>query len=283
MISTQDIPGFFARKEDLNLEDFVLLTYIFETSIDPKLAAAALCSEQSTAQWKRPGYDEDFRELYGAKVISLHPHEDPTLRIEGDKKWYHLVIAHPHHNFGARIPNLLSAAAGEGAFYCPGVDRIKWIDLECPASYLKQFEGPRFGLKGLREQLQIFDRPLFIGVVKPNIGLDPQTFANIAYESWIGGLDIAKDDEMLGDMTWSPLQVRAQKCGEARKKAEALAQTPKIYLASITDEVDQIASLHDVAVQEGANAVMVNGIFTGISAVRALRRQTHVPMMSHFT
>ncbi|MFO1518225.1 MAG: RuBisCO large subunit C-terminal-like domain-containing protein [bacterium] len=122
-----------------------------------------------------------------------------------------------------------------------------------------------------------------MGVVKPNIGLPPQEFAEIAYQSWIGGLDIAKDDEMLGDMEWSPLERRAHFTGEARRKAEKETGEPKIYLASITDEVDKMAELQEIAVREGANAVMVNGILTGISAVRALRKKAPVPLMSHFT
>src|SRR3990167_3278716 len=99
MLSPQDIPKFFAKKEDLSLEDYVLLHYLFETKGDPKLAAASLCSEQSTAQWKRPGVDEDFRPLYGAKVISLEEcRGDPP---EAGRP-YKVTIAHPHRNFGPR-------------------------------------------------------------------------------------------------------------------------------------------------------------------------------------
>ena len=53
-------------------------------------------------------------------------------------------------------------------------------------------------------------------LVKPNIGLPPEAFAELAYQGWLGGLDIAKDDELLGDVAWSPLSARAEKVGEAR-------------------------------------------------------------------
>jgi len=287
MILSQDIPGFFAERSSLDLEDYVLLKYLFETDQDPKLAAAALCSEQSTAQWKRPDRDEDFRPRFGAMVLSLTPHPSAGgghPLPQGDRgKRYEVIIAHPHRNFGPRIPNLLSAAAGEGPFYCPGIQTIKWLDLELSASFLQAFEGPQFGLEGVREQIKVFERPFFIGVVKPNIGLPPKEFAEIAYQSWLGGLDIAKDDEMLGDMEWSPLAERAAAAGKARRKAEEETGQSKIYLASITDEVDQLNRLHDEALKGGANAVMVNGVFTGFSAVRVLRRHSQLPIMSHFT
>lgn len=278
MVPENEIEGFFAEASSLDLEKYLLFTYRFETSLNPRLATANLCCEQSTAQWKRPGREEDFRPLHGAKCVEL--------REEGSResrKIYEVVVAHPWINFGARIPNLLSAAAGEGPFYCPGIEKIKWTDIHFPASYLALFEGPQFGLKGLREILGVYERPIFIGVVKPNIGLPPEEFAEIAYQSWLGGLDIAKDDEMLGDIDWSPLPERARCCSTKMQKAIQETGQKKIYLASITDEVDQISFLHDQAVQNGANCVMLNGIFTGVSAVRALRRISRVPVMSHFT
>jgi ribulose-bisphosphate carboxylase large chain len=46
--------------------------------------------------------------------------------------------------------------------------------------------------------------------------------------------------------------------------------------------VDRLVDLHDLAVQNGANAVMVNGLATGLSAVRMLARRARVPLVAHF-
>ncbi len=274
MLSLQDIDSFFIDRSKLSLEDYVLLKYCFGTDLDPRLVAASLCSEQSTAQWKRPGIEEDFRPLFGAKVISLKKTHSNSYEIE---------IAHPHRNFGARIPNFLSAAAGEGAFYCPGIQSIKWLDFTFPKSLLSQFEGPQFGVSGLRKILGVEDRPLFIGVVKPNIGLNPKDFAELAYQSWVGGLDIAKDDEMLADTLDSPLGQRAKLASEAKKRAEKQTGQKKIFLSNITDEVDQMLSLYDQAIENGAEMVMINGIMTGTSAIRMIRKKSGVPIVGHFT
>ncbi len=283
MLSEQDIPAFFASRSDLKLEDYAIFEYRFETDKDPKQAAASLCCEQSTAQWQRPGVDEDFRPLHGAKVLELTPHPDPLPQGERGLKKYKVVIAHPHRNFGPRIPNLLSAAAGEGPFYCPGISRIKWTDLELPRSYLNEFEGPQFGLKGVRERLGVSDRPIFFGVVKPNIGLKPEDFATIADESWCGGLDIAKDDEMLADTDWSPLIARTRLAVTASQRAAQETGQKKFFLPNITDEVDRIQDLYHQVTAAGAPMVMINAIMTGISALRALRRYAQVPIVSHFT
>ncbi len=193
-----------------------------------------------------------------------------------------LRIAHPHGNFGPKIPNLLTAACGEGTFCSPGISTIKLLDLGFPDSFLENFQGPKFGIDGLRDILEIYDRPIFIGVIKPNIGLSPEPFAELAYQAWLGGLDIAKDDEMLGDVEWSRLSERAEKLGRARRESERITGQKKIYLANITDEVDRLIELHDIAVARGANALMVNGMTTGLSAVRMLRKHTRVPLVAHF-
>jgi ribulose-bisphosphate carboxylase large chain len=285
----KNIQGFFADQASLDMERFVTLDYWFESIVDPEEAAARLCQEQSTAQWKRVGVDEDLRDRFGAKVIDLivervlHKPTYPFLAAKNKKSYgCRVKIAHPHGNFGPKLPNLLTAACGEGAFHSPGISTIKLLDIGFPDSYLENFQGPSFGIEGLREILGVYDRPILAGVVKPNIGLSPEPFAELAYQAWLGGLDIVKDDELLGDVEWSPLKERAEKLGKARSEAERITGEKKIYLANITDEVDRLIALHDIAVERGVNALMVNGMTTGLSAVRMLRKHTEVPLVGHF-
>lgn len=284
-----DIDGFFARRGELDTEAYLELEFTFECVGDPRAAAAHLCSEQSTAQWKRVGVDEDFRPRFAAKVLSLDAAPLPNgfsaelaSAPQGAVHRCRVTIAHPHGNFGARFPNLLSAVCGEGVFFAPGIPLIRLEDIRFPASYLAQFEGPHFGVQGLRERLQAFDRPIFFGVIKPNIGLPADAFAELGLQSWLGGLDIAKDDEMLADVAWCPLAERAALLGEARRRAERETGVPKIYLANITDDVDRLISLHDTAVAAGANALLLNAMPVGLSAVRMVRRHATVPLIAHF-
>ena len=69
--STRRDSGFYADRASLEMEDYNLLDYCFESVIDPEEAAAHLCQEQSTAQWRRVGVDDDLRDRFGAKVIDL--------------------------------------------------------------------------------------------------------------------------------------------------------------------------------------------------------------------
>lgn len=273
MLTDFDIAAFFAEWRQLPQDDYLRFVYDFVPTIDPRKAAAGLCAEQSTAMWRRTHVHEDLREVYGAKVIELAP--------QGEASW-RMVIAHPHRNFGARLPNLLVAAAGEGTFYAPGIASIKLIDIQFPDAYLAHFAGPQFGIAGVRELLDAYDRPLFVGVVKPNLGLSPADFAELAYEGWCGGLDICKDDEMQADVEWSPLVERVRSVSEARRRAESETNTRKAFIANITDEVDRLPQLCRDVTAAGASMVMINPMWTGISAVRMLRAMSEVPLMGHF-
>ncbi|MBK1621276.1 ribulose 1,5-bisphosphate carboxylase [Lamprobacter modestohalophilus] len=284
-----DIDGFYSDASTLDAEAHLILDYRIECSGDPRVAAAHLCSEQSTAQWRRVDVDEDYRPRFAAKVLDLEVETELSgtsypLRppVEGPVSVCRVRIAHPHANFGPRIPNLLSAILGEGPFFAPDVPLIKLLDIQFPDSFLAAFEGPQFGLVGLRERWQIHNRPFFFGVIKPNIGLDPEPFAELGYQGWLGGLDIAKDDEMLADPDWSPIARRSALLGAARQRAEQETGERKVYLANITDEVDRLLPLQDLVVANGANAVMVNALPTGLSAVRMLRKQAQVPLVAHF-
>jgi ribulose-bisphosphate carboxylase large chain len=284
---TDDVAGFFGGAELLESGDYLALDYAFECTSDPREAAAHLCSEQSTAQWRRVGVDEDLRARFAAKVVDLQvePGTRPQSYAGPDAAPVHVcraTLAHPHGNFGPRIPNLLSAVCGEGVFFVPGIPVIKLLDIRFPAGYLAQFEGPRFGAAGFRERAGAEGRPVFFGVIKPNIGLPPEPFAEMGLEAWLGGLDVAKDDEMLADPAWSPLAERSRLLGDARRRAEDATGEGKVYLANITDEVARLRELHDMAVANGANALMVNALPVGLSGIRMLRAHSSVPLVGHF-
>ncbi len=281
--------AFFADWDSLEKERYCVFKYYFETPFDIEETAAHLCREQSTALWKRVGVDEDFRPLYGAKVIEIKRIGElkrPSIEAPHARgRSYSQVIvriAHPHVNFGPRVPNLITAACGEGAFFTPGINAIKLLDIEFPKSYLARFEGPRFGMHGIRKTLGVYDRPLVIGVVKPNVGLKPKEFAELAYKAYLGGIDGTKDDEMLSDVAYSPTRERVAAVIEKMHKAEDKTGEKKLFIANITDEVDRILELHDMVVGLGGNGVMLNAMTVGLSAARMLSKRAKVPVFSHF-
>ena len=292
-MNPEDVKAFHAKRETLDSEKYLVLKYYLETLVEPREGSAHLCQEMSTAQWHRVGVDEDYRPEFAAKVVDielLSDHAQPSSKYLADlmgKKYdkvyaFNATIYYPYGNFGKKIPNLLTAVCGEGVFHAPDVCAVRLLDIEFPDSFLADFQGPQFGVRGLRDMLGVYDRPLLFGVIKPNVGLSPEPFSEIGFQAWLGGLDVAKDDEQLGDVSWSSVDERSRRLGKLRKEAEKITGEKKIYLNNITDEVDNLLRLHDVAVANGANAVMINGMTTGFSAVRMLRKHAKVPLVSHF-
>jgi ribulose-bisphosphate carboxylase large chain len=288
-----DIQGFFANLSDLDMEKYILVDYYFESLAEPYETAAHLCEEMSTIQWHRVGVEEDFRPEFGAKTVALTNiqkiNQPSNLFIARHMGWKEgsvysceVKIAYPFMNFGTDIPNLLTAFCGEGVLHSPNICAIRWLDIKFPEKFLETFQGPQFGIEGLRKLLEVYDRPFFFGVIKPNIGLRPKDYAQIAYEAWLGGLDVAMDDELVADAYWSRLDERSSLLGNLRRKAESETGKRKFFQANITAEVDRLEKLHDLAVANGANAVMLNSMTIGLSAVRVLRRHAVVPLVSHF-
>lgn len=288
-----DHKGFFVKGKHLDIEKYILVDYYFESLNSPESAAAHLCQEMSTAQWRRVGVKEDFRPEYGAKVVDItdiHEMETPSSPyLAGQMGWdkggitsCRVRIAYPHNNFGSRIPNLLTAFCGEGVFHAPFICAIRLEDLTFPDTFLSNFQGPQFGISGLRKILEVFERPIFMGVIKPNIGLPAEPYGELAYKAWMGGLDIAMDDELIADSSWSSLEDRCRIVGDYREKAEKETGRTKIFQANITDEVDMLIPNHNMAVKSGANALMLNSMTVGLSACRMLRKHSCVPLVSHF-
>ncbi|MBN1283163.1 MAG: ribulose 1,5-bisphosphate carboxylase [Proteobacteria bacterium] len=288
-MNQQERQGFYADEGSLDRDSYLTFSYMMECAGSPREVAAELAREQSTAQWKRPGEDEDYRPRHAARVVSVEPVEESELSAFGARhpeggrfSRARVRIAHPHGNFGPRLPNLLTAAMGEGAFFTPGVSSIKLLDIEFPDSFLANFRGPRHGTRGIRQILGVEGRPVFFGVVKPNVGLDPASFASIAKQAWLGGLDVAKDDEMLADPGYSPFEERTRLAGAARREAEQETGERKIFLANVTDEYDRMFALAEIAGRNGANALMLNVMAIGLSAVRSLASRTELPIVAHF-
>ena len=116
-MNESDKQGFFADQANLAMDEYLIFEYYFESTVNPDEAAAHLCQEQSTAQWKRVDVDEDLRDRFGAKVIDLKVVKElssPSYCLPQDigKPAYacRVKIAHPHGNFGPKLPNILTAA-----------------------------------------------------------------------------------------------------------------------------------------------------------------------------
>ena len=176
---------------------------------------------------------------------------------------------------------LLLSIAGE--ISCLNVmQSLQLADFELPPRLAKVLGGPRWGAEGLRQRLGINNRPIFITVVKPSQGLSPKEFGNLAYESFIGGIDVCKTDELLQENR-DDFLARVRACVEAARRAQAETGEPKHFMVHTVGPADQIPVLYKEGVAAGAGIAMFAPAAVGFPQFHQLASLGLVPMMAHMS
>jgi len=268
--------------ESLNKDEVVIATYVLETSSDTDILAKsfALAVEQSTGTWiEVPAETPELRKHHMAKVMGIYelPYVEDVPPSEN--RHFLLKIAFPLINFGPQFPMLLTTVAGN----ISSAGKIKLVDLEFPPDFLNHMAGPKFGIQGVRDLLGVSDRPLLNNMIKPCTGFPPEVGAKLFYEVASGGVDIIKDDELLADPPFNPIEKRVKAYIEMAKRVYEETGHKVLYTVNITDESDKITQNALKALNAGANALMVNFLTAGFSALKALaeNKSINVPILGH--
>ncbi|GAB1476825.1 RuBisCO large subunit C-terminal-like domain-containing protein [Bacillota bacterium] len=281
------------RLEDVNLghafpevafsEDYIIGTYQvrIKTSSIERLAMA-IADEQTTGTWIKVGADSlDKKKKFGAKVVAIYEVPDTGAdHVEDLPPMYIIQIAFPMANIGTSLPMMLSTVFGN----ISASGMVKFIDCAFPKKYIEQFQGPKFGVEGLREVLGVKDRPLLNAMIKPNIGWTPEEGAEIFYNAAKGGVDIIKDDELLpADESFCPLKERITRFMEKEKQVFEETGEHTLYAVNITDSIDKIMDNAYRAIEYGTNCLMLNVYTAGHGALKMLADDPNikVPILAH--
>ncbi len=101
-----------------------------------------------------------------------------------------------------------------------------------PDSLLSMLPGPRAGIKGIRAQVDAFDRALLMTVLKPR-GSAPEVLADQALRFARGGGDLLKDDQNLVECDISKFRTRIRLCSDAIDKAAQFTGRKCLYLPHV--------------------------------------------------
>ena len=184
---------------------YVIATYYLETGVDSDIVKkiSAIAVEQTTGTWVPvPEETPEMREKHVAKVVGIYevPGHEFEVPYDLDSRHFVFQLAYPAVNFGPQIPMLLSTVIGNISMS----GKLKLLDLQFPKSYLESFKGPKFGTKGIRELLDIPERPLLNNMIKPCTGYTPEVGVKLFSQAIRGGVDIVKDDELIADPPFCP-------------------------------------------------------------------------------
>lgn len=190
-----------------------------------------------------------------------------------DKKSGEIKIAYPSELFEAgNMPQILSSIAGN-IYGMKLINNLRLQDITFPKKLVKSFPGPEIGIKGIRSLLGVKKRPLCGTIVKPKVGLNAKQHAKVAYDAWVGGLDVVKDDENLSSMTFNKFEDRIIATLEARDKAESETGDKKVYMPNVSAEVDTMIERANFVKDHGGRYYMVDILTVGWSALQTLRNQ----------
>jgi len=237
----------------------LICLYYFEPAkgMTAKEAAGRIASESSAGTWttlhKLP-----------QRVAKIKAR---AFQIEGKyvKVAYPLDLWEP-----GNAPQLLSGIAGN-IFGMKALKNLKLIDATLPNKYIRSYKGPHHGIKGIRDLLKVKKRPVTGAVPKPKIGFSAAEHANIAYETWMGGFDLVKDDENLTSPSFNRFEERVKRMTELRERAEKETGDQKDALLNITGETNVMIQRARLLRDSGFRFAMIDVVTCGTAAVQTLR------------
>ena len=273
-----------ALPDGVDYAEYAIATYLvsFPKSIPVWQLAPALAIEQSTGTWTPvPGETPEVRRKYVAKVIGVFEVPDYEWMLPKDVEWrdYIIQIAFPVENFGPQIPMMMTTIIGNISM----AGRIKVLDIRFPEKYVSGFQGPKFGIKGIRELLGVKNRPLLNNMIKPCTGYTPEVGVRLFKEAAMGGCDIIKDDELIANASFNQIKDRVKLYMQAEKEVFEATGEHTLYACNVTDEIPQVFENAHRAIELGCNMIMVNYLATGFTVLRALAEDPTitVPILGH--
>lgn len=239
--------------------DVICTFHIEPAGISMKEAAGGVAAESSVGTW--------------TEFTTVKPYVDRLAACVFDIDGGLAKIAYPLELFElGNMPNILSSVAGN-VFGLRTLENLRLNDIDFPSKLVRSFKGPKFGIEGIRRLLKVYDRPLVGTIIKPKLGLKTADHAKVAYEAWVGGCDIVKDDENLGSQSFNPFDERVLKTLEARDRAQRKTGEKKVYMVNITAETGQMLKRAEFVLSHGGEYVMVDILTCGFAALQTLRDQ----------
>jgi ribulose-bisphosphate carboxylase large chain len=222
-------------------------------------AAGGVAAESSIGTWTELTTTKPYVERLAAHVFSIKGND--------------IRVAYPIELFEpGNMPNILSSVAGN-VFGLRALKNLRLNNIHLPTELIRSFKGPKYGVTGIRKLLNVHDRPLVGTIIKPKLGLKTKDHAEVAYEAWVGGCDIVKDDENLSSQSFNPFQNRIVATLEMRDRAEEETEEKKVYMPNITSETKEMLERAQFVRDHGGKYLMIDILTCGYSALQTVREQ----------
>jgi len=222
-------------------------------------AAGGVAAESSIGTWTELTTEKPYMKKLAATVFEL---KGNIAKIA-----YPIALFEP-----GNLPNIMSSVAGN-VFGLGDIQYLRLLDIHFPKELVQSFPGPAYGIPGIRKTIKIPKRPLIGTIVKPKLGLRTKDHAAVAYEAWVGGCDVVKDDENLASQAFNPFEDRVVTTLEQRDRAEEETGDTKVYLINVTAETKELLRRAQFIEDHGGRVAMIDILTCGYSALATLREQ----------
>ncbi len=245
----------------------IRVSYRFPAGVDAEKQARVIAVGQTAGSWGAQFADREQR---------LRAHLGTVLDVRSDADGALAWIGFPEANTEGDLATLLTMIFGK--FSLAGPARV--MELQLPEGY---GTPAKFGIAGLRRLTEVRERPLFMAIFKPALGLSADDHAQLLREVAFAGLDLIKDDEILGDLPECPTIERVRACRAVIDEAKAHTGREILYAVNLTGPVARICQRARDLIDAGANAFLLNVLAYGYPALEALAADpaVNVPVFTH--
>ncbi|PGS49430.1 2,3-diketo-5-methylthiopentyl-1-phosphate enolase [Bacillus sp. AFS041924] len=261
----------------------VIATYqVYDKNHHLEKKAESIALGLTVGSWTSlPQNDQIQLQKHKGKVLSVLEVEceENIVNFLGYKPTKGIIeIYYPSLNFSADLPAILTTVFGKLSLD----GEIKLIDLNFTDDLLNLFPGPKFGIKGIREKLDVYDRPLLMSIFKSIIGREIPYISEELKKQALGGVDLIKDDEILFD-TNTTLTDRVIYGKNILNQVYEKTGHKTLYAVNLTGRTYELKEKALRAAEAGADVFLLNVFSYGIDVLQGLAEDPsiNVPIMAH--
>lgn len=256
----------------------IIATYlVHDEKHHPEKKAEEIALGLTVGSWTHlPELEKQQLEKHKGRVVSV---EDHTKDEERKETAAVIKIAYPAVNFSPDLPAILTTAFGKLSLD----GKIKLLDLQFSNELKSFFPGPRFGIDGLREKLNVYDRPLLMSIFKGVLGKDMDFLTSQLREQALGGIDLVKDDEILFENSLTPFEARITEGKEVLRQVYEETGHRTLYAVNLTGRSFDLKDKARKASRLGADLLLFNVFSYGLDVLQSLREDNEIglPIMAH--
>ncbi|MFT3786540.1 MAG: ribulose-bisphosphate carboxylase large subunit family protein [Tepidisphaeraceae bacterium] len=262
--------------------------YRIETPMPLEQAAEMLAGEQSSGTFVAlPDETPEITNRHRARVErivelgSTTTQALPGCRTKSDIiRIAEITVSWPLENVGFNLPTLLATVAGN-LYELAQFSGLKLLSIDLPEVFGKAFRGPAFGVEGTRALTSVQRRPLIGTIIKPSVGLTIEATAQLVDQLVGAGLDFLKDDELLANPPYCPIEKRIDAVMDVINRHADRTGRKAMFAFNITDELDAMQRHYDHIARRGGTCAMLSLNWVGLAATKKIADRGQLAIHGH--